>query len=222
MRGDFIESILPGTNRQVKPLTTVIYQGEAPRSGFYIKEGVIKAYTLQSTGEERLVAFYGPGDMFPMSWLFEKASNSIFYYESLVNCTLISVTREDIKNIVLKNSNAKDSLLQKLVNDQVSYLIRITALEQSRAAEKILFTLYYLMYVFGKTKDNNQYFVDVKLTHATISSLIGLTRETTATEINKLKKKKILNYSKKYYTIDKKMLESAIGEDNFSELISKN
>jgi len=215
-----LESILPGTQRQFKASTSIIYQGEAPRSGFYIKDGVIKAYTLQSTGEERIVAFFGPGDFFPIAWLFEESQTAIFYYECITNCKLVAVTRDDMKNLILRNNSAKDSLLRKIVRDQLSHLIRITALEQSRASEKILYTLYYLIYVFGKSNNNNTYFVDVKLTHATISSLVGLTRETTATEINKLKRKGVLEYSKKYYTVHKNALEKIMGEDSFSDLIT--
>jgi CRP-like cAMP-binding protein len=97
--------------------------------------------------------------------------------------------------------------------------MRITALEQSRAVEKILFTLYYLLYQFGDSKGNDEFLLDLKLTHATIASLVGLTRETTATELNKLKKKGVLTYTKKIYTVNRKKLEHTLGEDSFAELI---
>jgi len=211
---------LPGTPRSFKPKTPIIYQGEAPRNGYYITSGIVKAYTLQSNGEEQIVAFFGPGDFFPLSWLFEKTSSSIYYHESLESCQAISVTRQDIKDYVWKDQNVKDALLEKLIEDQAAYLMRITALEQSRAVEKILFTLYYLLYQFGaQTKTENEYVIETKLTHATIAALVGLTRETTATELNKLKKKEVLSYSKKQYTINKRKLEKAIGEDGFTELL---
>lgn len=212
---------LPGTPRSFKPKTPIIYQGEAPRNGYYITSGFVKAYTLQSSGEEQIVAFFGPGDFFPLPWLFEKTSSSIYYHESLESCQAISVTRQDIKDYVWKDQDIKDALLHKLVEDQAAYLMRITALEQSRAVEKILFTLYYLLYQFGiPTNNPNEHIIETKLTHATIASLVGLTRETTATELNKLKKKEVLNYGKKQYTINKERLEKAIGEDGFTELIN--
>jgi CRP/FNR family transcriptional regulator len=215
-----IASLLPGTTRQIKPSTAILYQGEAPRSGYFIKEGIIKVYSIQSSGDEQIVAFFGPGDFFPMPWLFEKSSTSIYYHESLNKCILVSVTRKDIDEIVMKDDNIKNYLLDKLIQDQSAFLMRITGLEQSRAVEKILFTIYYLIYLFGSTKDKNIYVIDIKLTHATIASLIGLTRETTATELNKLKSKKVLSYSKKYYTVNKEKLEVLMGEDSFSELLN--
>lgn len=218
---DVLSTLLPGTRRVFKPQTPIIYQGEVPRHGYYIRSGIVKAYTLQSNGDEQVVGFFGPGDLFPLPWLFGTISTSIYYHEAIEPCNLISVTRQDVQSIILKNSAAKDQLLHKLVRDQAAYLMRITALEQSRAVEKIMFTLYYLMYQFGvETSTENLYLIETKLTHATIASLVGLTRETTATEINKLKKKGVLSYSKKLYTIDKSKLERAIGEDGFTELLS--
>lgn len=216
-----IVALLPGTPRTFKPKTPIIYQGEAPRCGFFIRSGIVKAYTLQSNGEEQIAAFFGPGHFFPLPWLFGKISTAVYYYESVELSEAISVTRDDIDQLIRTNRDIKDALLEHLIQDQAAYLMRITALEQSRAVEKILFTLYYLLYQFGRQLDENQHAIDIHLTHATIASLVGLTRETTATELNKLKRKKILDYSKKQYTVDRVLLERALGEDSFKEIITK-
>ena len=215
-----IAAILPGTPRTFKPKTPIIYQGEAPRSGFFIRTGIIKAYTLQSNGEEQIAAFFGPGQFFPLPWLFGKISTAVYYYESVELSEAVSVTRADVDLLIRTDRDIKDALLEHLIQDQAAYLLRITALEQSRAVEKILFTLYYLLYQFGRPIKDNEYAIDIHLTHATIASLVGLTRETTATELNKLKRKKILNYSKKQYTVDRVMLERALGEDSFKEIVT--
>lgn len=214
-----IAGLLPGTPRTFKPKTPIIYQGEAPRSGFFIRSGIIKAYTLQSNGEEQIAAFFGPGHFFPLPWLFGKISTAVYYYESVELSEVIGVTRDDVDKLIRTNQGIKDALLEHLIQDQAAYLMRITALEQSRAVEKILFTLYYLLYQFGRPLDDDTYTIDIHLTHATIASLVGLTRETTATELNKLKRKSILDYSKKQYTVHRVKLERALGEDSFKEIV---
>lgn len=214
-----ITALLPGTVRIFKEGSPLIYQGEIPRSGYFIKRGVIKAYTLQRNGEERLTAFFAQGDFLPLSWLFRKSNISMYYYETTELCELIAVTRQDIDEIVVKNTDLQSYLLHKLVNDNAAYLVRVTALEQARAVEKLLYTLYYLLYQFGTTKDGELYTINIKLTHSVIASLVGLTRETTATELKKLKQKKIISYSKKQYSLRKSLLEQAMGEDSFSALI---
>lgn len=216
-----VSRLLPGTPRTFKAKTPITYQGEAPRCGFFITDGVVKAYTLQANGEEQIAGFFGPGDFFPMPWLFEYSSTAVYYYEALEPTKAVSVTRKDVREIIKQNKELTNYVFDKLIRDNTASTLRITALEQSRAVEKILFTLYYLLYQFGKPLKNNQYLIDIKLTHATIASLVGLTRETTATELNKLKRKGVLTYEKKLYQVNKDKLERAMGEDGFSELLEK-
>lgn len=217
------ESALPGSRRLFKAASPIIYQGEAPRSGFYIKKGIVKSYSLQSNGDEQITGFLGPGDIFPLPWLYEETSISMYYYETIEDAQLISVTRGDITSIVNKNNDILQQLNRKLVRDQAAHLMRVTALEQPRATDKILYTMYYLLYRFGSLHKTQAgvYDISIKLTHSLIASLIGLTRETTAVEINKLRKKGILTYKNKCYSVDKARLERAMGEDTFAELIAK-
>lgn len=223
LKSSQITELLPGTRRTVRPRTPLMYQGEVPRNGFFIISGVVKAYTLQKTGEEQIVGFYGAGDFLPLPWMFGKTSAALYYYETTESCEVIGVTRSDVENYLLKNDTIKSYLLDKLVQDQAALLMRVTSLEQSRAVEKIIFTLYYLLYQFGhkvaSKEDKDLYQISIRLTHSTIASMVGLTRETTATELNKLKSKGVLTYKSKQYTVDKKKLERVMGEDSFSELI---
>jgi CRP-like cAMP-binding protein len=100
----------------------------------------------------------------------------------------------------------------------IGLMMRVTALEQSRASEKIMFTLYYLLFRYGKEVKPSNYKLSLDLTHTIIASLIGLTRETTSTELHKLKRQKILTYTAKEYVINKKALEQALGEDSFKDV----
>lgn len=216
-----IEQLLPGSRRQFKAGSPIIYQGEAPRSGFFIRHGIVKSYTLQNNGEEQITDFLGPGDLLPLPWLYSETSISMYYYETLDDCQMISVTRSDIENIVSKNNQLLQFFNKRFVQDQAAQLMRVTALEQSRAVEKIVYTFYYLLFRFGKPSklDPDLYTIDFKITHNLIASMIGLTRETAAVEINKLKKKQVLTYKNKIYEVNRKKLESAMGEDSFKELI---
>lgn len=210
-----------GTKRLFKEGSTIIYQGEIPRNAYVITKGAVKVYTLQNNGDELIAAFLGPGDFLPLSWIFGATTSSPFYYETMEFCEAKSILKSSMNEALENSPELRIHVMKKMALDHVSLLMRITALEQSRATEKILFTLYYLLYQFGvKTgKDENDYIINIKLVHATLASLIGLTRETTATELSKLKQKGIISYKKKIYQVNKLKLEKAIGEDGFSELI---
>ncbi len=92
------------------------------------------------------------------------------------------------------------------------------ALERAQARDKILTILYYLCRSSGREFKPGKYKVELHLTHSIIASLCGITRETTALELSKLKKDGVVRYTARYYLIDKKAIEKLLGEDNFASL----
>lgn len=211
---------LPGTVRRFSERTPIIYQGEVPRCGFFLKKGLVKVYNLHANGTEQILRFYGPGDFFPLPWLYGRVSTEFYYYEALEDCEVISVTRHDIELIKKQDRQLHDYIFSSLLSDQTALHLRIISLEQPRANEKLQYTLYYLLFRYGKNSGDDQYTIDMRLTHITLANLVGLTRETITMEMNKLKRQGIVTYNKRVYTIDKQKLERAIGEDNLSGLLS--
>jgi len=215
-----IASKFPGTVRRFKAGTPIVYQGEIPRYGFFLKKGLVKVYNLHSSGSEQILRFYNPGSFFPLPWLYGKVKTEFYFYEAIEDCEVVSITKQDIQSIVESNPKIKQVIFDSLLEDQSALNLRIISLEQPRATEKLAFTFYYLLHRYGKHVRDDKYIVELSLTHTILANLVGLTRETITMEINKLKRKGALEYSKKIYTVDKQKLEQIIGEDSFSELIS--
>ena len=196
----------------------VLYQGEVPTLAYIVKEGTIKVYNITQNGEEQIVEFSNPGEFFPTPWLFKKAPGSLYYYEALTDIVLYTSSREALLEQLLQNQAILKDVLDHYVTSYVSSMIRITALEQSKASQKILHTLYYLMQRYGKEIVPGVVRIKVDLTHQTIASLVGLSRETTATELSILKKLKVLSYKRQRYLVKKSLLMQLIGEDNFKDV----
>jgi CRP-like cAMP-binding protein len=214
-----LEALLPhGTSLKFSKGSTVLYQSEIPRGAFIIKKGLVRAYTITSSGEERIISLYAKNDIFPLPWIYGKAPGTLFYYEASNDSELVCVPKNAFLTTISNNPNLMECVVDTTVNEYTGLLLRITALEQSMASEKIALTLYYLMMRHGVQKKNGEYFIDVKMTQAMIASLVGLTRESTAVNLNLLKKKKIIAYSHFTYTINRTLLEKFIGEDSFKDL----
>lgn len=219
MTDDFIEAIRPfSVTRTFKKRSILLYQGEVPRAAFMLLNGVIKLYTLNNAGEEQVAAFYVRGDLFPGTWIFNKASSTLYYYEALTDCEVLTLPKDELRKVIDSKPEFTTSLLDYFVTNYTGLMMRVTALEQSRASEKIMFTLYYLLFRYGKEIRPGIFSVEVQLTQSIIASLVGLTRETTATELGKLRRAKVLNYAAQTYTVNKAALERALGEDNFTDL----
>lgn len=215
-----IAAKFPGTVRHFKAKAPIIYQGEVPRCGFFIKKGIVKVYNLHANGNEQILRFYGPGEFFPLPWLYGKVSTEFFYYEAVENCEVVSITKRDVDEIIKTDRKLEQYIMDSALSDQTALNLRIISLEQPRANEKLEYTLYYLLFRYGKHVGDEKYVINMSLTHITLANLVGLTRETITTEMNRLRKKGIITYTKKIYKVDRLKLEKAIGDDNFSELIS--
>ena len=206
------------TTRFFKKGTALLYQSEIPRYAFIVRKGLIRAYTITSTGEERIAALHTPQDIFPLSWVYGETPNTLFYYEATTDCEVICVPKTMLLDAVAKNSQLQARLLKFVVNEYTASLIRITALEQSTAAEKIALTLYYLLIRHGIEQAKGEFVIDFKMTQSMLANLVGLTRESTAINLKLLHKKQIVSYSSFTYVVNKANLERFVGEDGFKDI----
>lgn len=216
-----LESIIAqyGSSRFVKKGTILLYQSEVPRHALVIKKGLIRAYAITNSGEERTIALHDKNDIFPLSWVFGETSTTLFYYDALVDSEIIAVQKSELIQAVAKNPSALSEIVTLTMNEYTSLLLRITALEQSSAAEKIALTLYYLLFRHGKETKPDIYTINIKMTQSMIASLVGLTRESTAVNLKLLKKKQIVSYNNFTYTVNKANLERFVGEDSFKNVL---
>jgi CRP-like cAMP-binding protein len=197
----------------------IFFQGEVPRKGVMVSDGVVRSYTITTTGEERTIAFFVKNDILPLSWLMETTTTSLFYYEAASDVRTLQFTREDFKAQILQDNEALLSMFDTLSKDHTAAMLRINGLEQSRAEEKVAFTMYYLVFRYGKlSTSTGLHDVNITLRHATIAGLVGLSRESTTKILGKLQKLKIIEYKKGIYSVNKSLLESHIGEDSFRDV----
>ncbi len=215
-----IAELLPtqSTRRSVKKRSILIYQGEIPRQAYIVLSGVFKAYRLGNFGEEQIVGFRTKGDMFPETWIFGKTSSALYYYEALEDSEVLTVEKPVLLDVIESNPAIKQKVFDYIVNGYTGLLMQITALEQSRAAEKLLLMMYYLMFRYGKEETSGVYHVNLRLTHTTLGSLMGLTRETTTMELGRLKRRNIVSYNSKGFIINRRELERRLGDESFSSL----
>ncbi len=209
------------TQRSINKGSTLLYQSEIPREAFIVRKGYIRAYIITSSGDERTVALHTKDDIFPLSWLYGETKNTLFYYEAGSDAEVVCVSKDHLTSAIAASPELTARLIRFAVNEHTALLMRITALEQSNAAEKIALTMYYLLIRHGIEKQPGQFTIDIKMTQSMIASLVGLTRESTAVHIAKLKQLGAITYSNFIYVVNKPTLEKLIGEDSFKDVSFK-
>ncbi|HET8883866.1 MAG TPA: Crp/Fnr family transcriptional regulator [Candidatus Saccharimonadales bacterium] len=219
---NLLHTLRPHTlTRFIKKGSILLYQGEIPRTAFIVRRGLVRVYTITTSGEERTIALHGKGDIFPLPWIFGEVTNTLFYYEAMSDAEVVTAPKANVLDVVMNDPALTAAILKFSINEYTALLLRITALEQSRAAEKIGLTLYYLIFRHSIEKTPGLFTIDIKMTQSMIASLVGLTRESTAVNLKLLKKKGVIHYSKFTYVVDKAKLERFVGEDTFTDLTLK-
>ncbi|HEX4774454.1 MAG TPA: Crp/Fnr family transcriptional regulator [Candidatus Saccharimonadales bacterium] len=183
--------------RSFKKGEIIIFQGEAPRSAFVVRKGTVKAYNLSVNGDEKPVAFYSANNAFPASWIYGKVPSAIYYYEAFTPEVEVHVIdRDEFVEFIRKRPELLYQELERLLADQMGGSIRLNALQHSRASDKLVYTLHYLALTHGRPLEDSKIELTLDLTHQDFANLTGLTRETAATELNKLKKQGVIEYGK--------------------------
>lgn len=205
--------------RNYKKGEIIVFQGEAPRQTFVVKTGVIKSYNLSVNGDEKPMSFFTTLDIFPASWTFKKAPSAYFYYEAFTDSQLYSVPREDYLEFVRSNPDQLYSTMEQLIVEQVGNSMRLNALQHSRASDKLLYTLHYLTLTHGREISPRLMEIGLSLTHQDFANLTGLTRETTATELNRLKTKGVISYGKHTpYQVNLDKLHGTINDEFIADM----
>lgn len=213
--------IKKGIKRTYVDGATIYYQGEVPRFASILYKGIVRVFSISEQGDEQIVMYHTPGEFFPSSWIFDKAPSTLFFYEAIGPCQIAFVPRKELVEYMLADDARMRSMLDYFTSNYSASLIRINALEQPKARDKLIYTLYYLCQRFGQQQQAGRVHIPLKLTHQSLAGLVGLTRETTATEMNRLKTQKILNYDNQKYVVDLDKLLHLVGEDSFRGIAIK-
>lgn len=210
-------------SRTYKKGEIIIFQGEAPRTAYVVKSGTVKAYNLSVNGDEKPVAFHGTDSAFPNAWIYGKLPSAIYYYEVFTpEAELYILDREALVSFVKSKPEILYAQLDRQLSDQLGTLMRLNALQHSRASDKLLYTLHYLALSHGRQVAPQEWEIDLDLTHQDFANLTGLTRETAATELNKLKHQGVISYDKhKPYQLHLAKLMQILNDQYIADLQTK-
>lgn len=210
--------VSPYPTRAFRAGRAIVYQGEVPRSSYVITKGTVRIHSLDVRGDESNISFISAGYLFPVEVIFAKTTSSLHYYEAATDVEVAVIPTSEMIHEIFANPEVNRVVLNEIVTQYVGAKIHIEALEQSRAREKILRILQYLVLRFGEQHQENRWRINLRLAQHDIANMIGVTRETAATELGKLKKLGVIDYDSFHYTVDMTELSGMIGSDEWKDI----
>lgn len=185
---------------------------------YSVKSGLVRAYDISSDGSEKPIAFKKPFETFPTAWLFKKAPAALYFYEAYTDVKLHVITREEFCHHMQHDALLMQKLLDDYVTSSVAKSLRINALQYSKAADKMLHILEYLMIMYGRELKGGKVVIDLPIIQQELANLLGITRETAVIQLSKLKQQGILSQSHRKIVINKVRFSKYMGESEFLEL----
>ena len=179
---------------------TVLLKDEVPNGTYVIESGIIKTYTINETGEERIVSIDTKGEDIPVGFTIGLVDRSQYFYEAYTRCTIRVVPCDDYLKHLGENHDSLYKRHIRLTKILLTNLKRIEALEQSNASEKVARTLLYMADTLGSTFPNKT-IRKLSITQQEIANSLGLTRETAGIVLKKLELKQLLEHSRNTYVL---------------------
>ncbi len=170
-----------------------------PSSIYYLKSGFVRQYALSPEGKEVVIHIYRPGAFFPMMSVMNNLENR-FDFEALTNCQVILAPKQLFLSFLKKNPQVVYDFCQRLLYglEGLSRRIEITTFEN--AHQRVASILIYLTRHFGE-KNHQGYLLNYPFTHQEIADFVGISREHTSLEMEKLEQKGLLVYQNRFLFI---------------------
>lgn len=190
----------------------IVCQDTSPNSCYYIKKGFVKTYVITSEGNEKPLSFEGRNDVFPIDTVFGHSEEAKYFYEAYTDCDIYQIPREDYVQFVREHPRTFNRLFHYLISRTLDYHEHISSLEQAKAVDKLICALNMLVKRFGKQVAKSRSHMTLPLTQQDLANFLGLTRETTGTQLKVLEREGILQYRRQKYVIHTERLATLVEE----------
>jgi len=203
---DLLRLLLNGRNYKFKK-GQILADTESSSSISLVTSGYVKRFQIMDDGSISIQSIYGPGKIFPITFVFKALLNQeiysgreVFYYEAMTNGEIYKLSDEDlVKSVENDPSLYKDLLAVSGIRLHSNiHLLENMALRTFY--NKLAHQLVFMAREFGKPSKSGIR-IDVPLTHSDLASILGATRETVSNSIGELRDKHLIKTANKFITV---------------------
>ncbi|HET6622409.1 MAG TPA: Crp/Fnr family transcriptional regulator [Candidatus Saccharimonadales bacterium] len=190
----------------------IIQPDDQLNSLYLIKSGFVREFDISAHGDEHVLWYGRPGDIFATPRLFDESYRCHHFYDAFSDCQLRVIDAKSLSDYVEGNTRALVQLTKYLAADRDSAEMRLQALAEPKASAKVLRILEFFARRFGTVNRRRQVSVRLALTHQDIANFLGLTRETVSHELNKLRELGVVDYHNADISVDVAKLSKLLSD----------
>ncbi|MGQ7277336.1 Crp/Fnr family transcriptional regulator [Brevibacillus thermoruber] len=204
-----MEEIDKGTRHAKIRKHTIIQTPEMVRDGlFFVKEGALRLYIVNSEGKQFTVGILGKGSTFGEIDSFSLGTHGV-YIETIDDTLLCSMSGEQFEKFLSTRPHIMKRVM-RILSDQLNEKNEmLEKLALGTVREKLLFLLLNLSAEFGVLEDG-YHRIDLPLTHQEIGNMIGATRESVTAAINELAKEELIRTGRKTISVHRERVKEQL------------
>ncbi|MBS9523300.1 Crp/Fnr family transcriptional regulator [Litoribacter ruber] len=153
----------------------LFHEGTRPLGVFCINNGKVKVYRLGADGKEQIMKITKEGDVLGYKAMIGEETYPVTA-ETLEDCTICFVPKNDFLSLLTDNPNFNKKLLQAVCQEIGVMSEKLTNLAQKSVRERLAITLLMLKDTYGIDGDKEP--VEINLTREDLANIVGTATET--------------------------------------------
>lgn len=164
----------------------LLHAGTVCHDIYFLSSGFVRAYLITDDGESRIISIKGPGELVPLSTLFNPDATTI-YYEAITPVTTYKAGLDDFQAAMENDAELAYAVLQTSLTVVREYQQRLENLEIKDARRRIVYRLLFLRRKFGEIADRGlQHVIGVPINYQDLADAVNISRETANRVVSKL------------------------------------
>lgn len=172
---------------------TILNDADDQQSTYYIASGYVRIYSLNRRNEQYTHIIYGPGELFPLTWMAGPIPKDVLY-ETLSDVQIFRLPIKQLNKDMLTDSVLAYGVLQQVIEQYRIYTGRVDNLEYKYASERLAYRLILLANRFGIDGPRGTT-IEPLMTHQLIGTSLNLSRESVSREMEKLVRRGLVHYN---------------------------
>ncbi|MGG7177234.1 Crp/Fnr family transcriptional regulator [Clostridium paraputrificum] len=188
----------------------IFREGSNGKTLYFINEGKIKLYKYTKYGKEQILHILSDGDFFGELNLLKDSSYK-FNAMALSDCKICSLSKDELKSIIMKNPEIGIKILEILAERLSDTESLVQNIASNDGDSRIAYLLIELAEKYGEPV--GEYInIDLPILRDDMANYTGVTRETISRKLRKFHDDKLIKVvgTKKIVILDKKGLKEYI------------
>ncbi len=193
--------------------TAIFEKGDAGDSLYIVKEGLVRLLSLSEKGAETILHLFKPGDIFGELILSEE--RRAFSAVAATDVLVTVVSRKNFVDLIASVPAVAENFIRLLSKRLTKVEREFAEFGHTWSYHRLALVLLSLAREHGVATPKGTK-IAVRLTHDDLAKLIGTTRETVTTQMNRLARKGMLRREGRTIVINDARLRKFVGHEDAS------